>query len=257
MEVFESGLSRGPDWGSWMRAALTGNPSCKCQKAASRGSKLYHWVYFKASSAPLLSPLYPLCLNRSPTPAIHLANVLTSLFFAFLLPSHSNALLLLLSVSSTLLSVFPSPYINSSKGEVSQASDKKNIPLNKDLWNGNLPIPASGCVCEFIDEGISTQGIFWPLVYAHCSSLLLHTEHNTHWAGEWWWFSLNCTLKWDCNLPCLKCAKESKSWVWRRVFKVRGCSSSPAMKVSGKHSTFIEASVQERHLTAIFTGIFC
>lgn len=62
-------------------------------------------------------------------------------FFAFHSQLHFNARLLP-SLSSTLLSVFPSPYINPSEGEVSQAPDKKNIPPNEDLWNGNLANPS-------------------------------------------------------------------------------------------------------------------
>lgn len=64
---------------------------------------------------------------------------------AFLTQSHSDALHLLPAGSSTLLSVFPSPYINLSQGEASQAPDKKNMPPNKDLWNGNLAL-FGGCV---------------------------------------------------------------------------------------------------------------
>ncbi len=126
-------------------------------------------------------------------PTSHLLNMLSQLFlFAFFSQSHSNALLPPF-VSSTLLSVFPSPYINPSEGEVSQVPNKKNIPQNKDLWNGILANSSKWVCLEFLDEGFSTGSVVWPLVFTYY-------QQNTS-EAEWWWISFKF-FSGDCNLPC-------------------------------------------------------
>lgn len=91
----------------------------------------------------------------------------------FLSQLHSNALLLP-SASSTLLSVFPSPYINPSEGEVSQAPDKKNIPPNEDLWNGNLANPS-----EWVCLRGSWMKAFPPRAFSDPQYTLITPHHKS------------------------------------------------------------------------------
>lgn len=136
---------------------------------------------------------YPLCLNLYPIPTFLLRNATFFFVSAFFSQLHSNVLLLP-SASSTLCSVFPSPYINPSEGEVSQAPDKKNIPPNKDLWNGNLANPS-----EWVCLRVRGWRRFHP---GHSLTLSIHSlllttaphtaEHKLSWGMVV--FSFNGTL---------------------------------------------------------------
>lgn len=168
----------------WFRVASHINcetSSCTCQAAASHGFLLHYRLGFKASPPPFFS--YPLPPSRALT--FYSTNALSQ---PFLLRSPFPVTWCHM-MSSTLLSVFPSPYINPSEGRVGQASDRKSKarpqtrPYGMGTWE---------CVLRFRRMRAFPSGTFsdpW------CTLITPSHGSSTGSAEQWWGFSFNCTFE--------------------------------------------------------------